>query len=1022
MKKITSLFLALFVFLPCVRMVAGETVVVEVSGGKTLAECLENYKTTEFPGYTFAGFSDIVIKGTLQEKDFDVFKRIYAIESVDLSQTNLKDLPTMAFSETSGMNVDGIRTLITVKLPSTIETIGSYAMSNCTALRNLNIEACANLKTIGTEAIFNTQITSLHFGKDLKAFSGTALGSNVLLATVTVDPENPYIEAIDNAVYDKARKELIFYPMGCTASRLVVKEGTLSSATEIFRRQTALEEVVLPEGFQKIPDNAFPECSNLKKINLPESIVSIGEGAFVQTGLETVVIPSKVTALSSGVLQKCPNLKAVTVKGSVTTIASYAFNDSHQLESIVFNDLSKLDGIDIRAFSNCRKLRELDLSGAAKLKAIQMQAFENCESLVSLHLPSCVQSIGNYAFSNCVNLEINAFPSELRSIGKFAFLNNLRLSKIEISATLESIEAGAFSNCPEVKEVIVDDNNPFFVLDEGVLMNAEGTRIVFVVTSAPIRHLVIPDGIARIDDYACAGLQSLESVKLPREVKEIGSYAFAGCPKLTTLDLSSASRLRIIYGSAFADCNSLSEIKWMADRDIDENTGNTEVDDEGNLIQPEKDIFEFREAVFKNCTSLQSVRLPRQLTSIYPFLFEGCTSLETADLTALYYVKNLNSMFVGCSALHTVQFPTEGKLETFGAQIFHGCTSLKTLKVPVLFKSISAISGQMFYNSGIENIEVPEASTVFSSREGFLCSKDGKFLLVCPSNRKGAVVVPEGIEKVYMNAFYKNPEITRIALPSTIGAFGYNCIMNSFIGLPLLEEFTVDAANPNYAVYEGALYSKDLKKLYVYPSGKASELVLHDNLEVIEKNALMHNPHLTRIVIKGNLTNVLQSGFCELPNLEEIDLPASTISVQYAILKCPMLKKVVIRAQDAPQSSNRLFSDCHPDIAVYVPESALSNYTSHKYWKQYPVFALTESSIGSVSTEQSAPIFIVSGARLELLNPEAVAWTEIYSLNGRLLLRTAQPECSLEAYANEPVIIAVRMKSGMVSYQKVVIR
>lgn len=1021
MKKITSLFLALFVFLPCVRMVAGETVVVEVSGGKTLAECLENYKTTEYPGYTFAGFSDIVIRGSLQTTDFDVFKRIYGIEAVDLSQTGLTELPTMAFSESTGLNVDGIRTLVTVKLPVTLEAIGAYAMSNCTSLRNLNIEECVNLKTIGTEAIFNTQITSFHFGKNLKAFAGPALGSNQLLTTVTVDPQNPYIEAVENAVYDKNRKELIFYPMGCTASRLVIKEGTLSLATEIFRRQTAFEEVVLPEGFQKIPDNAFPECSNLKKINLPESIVSIGEGAFVQTGLESVVIPSKVNILSSGILQKCPNLKNVTVKGSVTAIGSYAFNDSHQLEILAFNDLSKLESIDMKAFSNCEKLLDLNLAGAEKLKTIQMQAFENCESLVSLHLPNSVQTIGNYAFNNCVNLEISTFPSELRSIGTFAFLNNKKLSKIEISAKVETIAAGAFSNCPAVKDIVLDENNPFFVLDEGILMNAEGTRIVFVVASAPIRHLVVADGIARIDDYACAGLQSLESVKLPREVKEIGSFAFAGCPNLATLDLTAATGLRIIYASAFADCKNLSEIKWMADRNINENTGDTEVDDEGNLIQPEKDIFEFRESVFKNCSSLRSVRLPRQVTTVYPLLFEGCTALETADLTAIRYLKNLNSMFSDCSSLHTVQFPTEGNLESLGVQIFNGCSSLKTLHVPVLLKSISAITGQMLYNSGVETIEVPDASSVFSARDGFLCSKDGKFLLVCPPNRKGAVVIPEGIEKIYMNAFYKNPEITQISLPATVGSFGYNCVMNSFIALPLLDKFMVDAANPYYAVYEGALYSKDFKKLYVYPTGKTDEFTSHEDLLSIEKSALMYNPHLTKIVIKGNLTNVLQNGFSELQNLEEIDLPASVSSVKYGFLKCPMLKKVVIRAETAPESSNRLFSSCHPEVAVYVPESAVSNYTSHNYWKQYPVFALTENSIGSVDTEPLAPIFIINGARLELLNPEAVAWTEIYSLNGRLLLRTAQPECSLEAYANEPVIIAVRMKSGKVNYQKVVI-
>lgn len=51
---------------------------------------------------------------------------------------------------------------------------------------------------------------------------------------------------------------------------------------------TRFEEIVIPDNVKTIKDGGFMDCSRLKTITLPASLVSIGASAFASTVLETV--------------------------------------------------------------------------------------------------------------------------------------------------------------------------------------------------------------------------------------------------------------------------------------------------------------------------------------------------------------------------------------------------------------------------------------------------------------------------------------------------------------------------------------------------------------------------------------------------------------------------------------------------------------------------------------------------------------------------------------------------------------
>ena len=59
----------------------------------------------------------------------------------------------------------------------------------------------------------------------------------------------------------------------------------------------------MEEGVEKIGNLAFYQCSNLKEVNLPNSLRSIGRMVFSTCpSLEEIAIPEKITILSSETL------------------------------------------------------------------------------------------------------------------------------------------------------------------------------------------------------------------------------------------------------------------------------------------------------------------------------------------------------------------------------------------------------------------------------------------------------------------------------------------------------------------------------------------------------------------------------------------------------------------------------------------------------------------------------------------------------------------------------------------------
>ena len=125
----------------------------------------------------------------------------------------------------------------------------------------------------------------------------------------------------------------------------------------VYEHRDTLTKVIITDGVANTGDFLCYDCSQLKSVVLPKSVVRIGNSSFRKTGVTAISFPSKLVYIGE------------------------------------------------RAFSGCHSLNG-DLIIPDSVKAIGDYAFFNCYSLSGrLILGSSVKSLGRFAFDRCFDSE-----------------------------------------------------------------------------------------------------------------------------------------------------------------------------------------------------------------------------------------------------------------------------------------------------------------------------------------------------------------------------------------------------------------------------------------------------------------------------------------------------------------------------------------------------------------------------------------------------------------------------------------
>ena len=192
------------------------------------------------------------------------------------------------------------------------------------------------------------------------------------------------------------------------------------------------------------PDYSPISPCAISKINLPNSVTGIEEGAFKScTRLTDINIPNSVTSIGGGAFSGCTSLTDINIPNSVTSIGERAFSGCTSLTDINIPDAVK--SIEPETFSGCTRLTDINIPNS--VTSIERSTFYSCTGLTSINIPGSVTTIGSNAFYDCTSLTDINIPNSVTSIGEQAFYNCDNLKSVYMNAsTPPFIGSQAFHN------------------------------------------------------------------------------------------------------------------------------------------------------------------------------------------------------------------------------------------------------------------------------------------------------------------------------------------------------------------------------------------------------------------------------------------------------------------------------------------------------------------------------------------------------------------------------------------------
>ena len=397
---------------------------------------------TEIGDGAFYGYegTSITIPDSVTSIGYRAFESCSGLTSVTIPDS-VTSIGSSAFEDCSS--------LLSITIPDSVASIGSYAFSGCTAITSAKMPTLA-IAYIPKDSLQTVVLTS---GESIEAnaFSGcTSLTSVIIPDSVTSIGEDAF--------------------SGCTGI-MSAKMPTLAIA---YIPKDSLQTVVLTSG-ESIEANAFSGCTSLTSVTIPDSVTSIGSGAF--SGCDNlqyneydnalylgnaenpylVLIKAKDTLITSvdihdstkviyeGAFSGCTGLTFITIPSSVTSIGKEAFKDCDSLSIVEITDIEawlaitfgSLDanplGNGATLYLNGVPVTELVIPDG--VTSIGDAAFYGCSGLTSVVIPDSVTSIGDAAFASCSDLETVTIGSGVTSIGQGAFLLCNGLSSVTFKVT-----------------------------------------------------------------------------------------------------------------------------------------------------------------------------------------------------------------------------------------------------------------------------------------------------------------------------------------------------------------------------------------------------------------------------------------------------------------------------------------------------------------------------------------------------------------------------------------------------------
>ena len=348
----------------------------------------------------------------------------------------------------------------------TVAGLGSGAFEDCTSL--------VSVKIPDTVEYINSNV-----------FCGCSA-----LKSIEVDANNSEYSSENGVLFNKKKDAIVAYPMGKEDTSYVVPDGVLEIGMAAFQGCSKLTNVKLPDGVEIIDDFAFAFCYGLESIIVPDSVRYLGDAAFLFCiKLENVTLGSGIAYIGNTaftysafynnesnwendglyigkyLLNVSENVGEVFwVKGGTEIIADCAFSSCEKLVSVMLPET--ITAIGETLFYECPLIENIVVNGNGGVYSSEYGVLYKGNSLAvypqgktdeKFNVPAGTDNICDYAFLGNQNLKNVILPDSVKSIGNGAFSGCSALTSVTIGENVKSIDAYAFFNCLSLKSVKLSD-------------------------------------------------------------------------------------------------------------------------------------------------------------------------------------------------------------------------------------------------------------------------------------------------------------------------------------------------------------------------------------------------------------------------------------------------------------------------------------------------------------------------------------------------------------------------------------
>ena len=575
-----------------------------------------------------------------------------------------------------------------------------YASENLATISNTD-----NIVTVGAYAFANTKVTSFNIGRNVEEIEATAFNGNGKM-NFTVAASNRYysleVDANDEDDY-------ILYTSRDGNTVSIFYDYKLMDATEPFDRDfsaTELTEV----------GTAYANNTLLRSISFPATVTDISDEAFINcTALQSVAFLG-LTAVGERAFKGCTSLVTLDIPATLLTIGEEAFSHS-ALAELTAPENSLLETVGASAFAY-GSLNKLDLTKATHLKSLGVNAFANqsgtadaftvllpatadaefttlaaglfanCAKLKSIEIPAYIVAFdsgttGTFAKSGLTSLSF-AENSHFAEFGTGA-LSGLNIKTLSLPDSLTTIGAAAFAGMTSLEEVTIPASVTTIVAGEegGASTGTSNKRGAFAWCISLQTVTFEGDNVAipAFTFYRCSALETVNFEK----VASVGEKAFQYCSNLAELTFSAA--LTQIDANAFEYASKISKIDLSAATNL-KPLGTNAFASAGltslTVTFPataDETFTELAAGLFANATGLKSIKIPAYITafasgSTGTFSGSGLTELSFAEGSAF------TSFGAGSlSGLNITKLSLPDSLETIGKAAFAG-SALEEVTIP----------------------------------------------------------------------------------------------------------------------------------------------------------------------------------------------------------------------------------------------------------------------------------------------------------------------------------------------------